>query len=48
MKRKTAGNSGLPKAGVTCFLDSLVLNGSESLFIKFCAENPRLRQPTKR
>ena len=47
-RRSTTDNIGLPKAGVTCLADSLVLGGSSVLRMKFCAKNPRLRQPEKR
>jgi hypothetical protein len=41
-------NSGLAKAGVSCFYESEVINPSFVHLIKFSAENPRLRKAAKR
>jgi len=43
-----ATNSGFAKAGVLCFFESLVLNPSFVLLMKFCAKKPRLRKAAKR
>lgn len=45
---KTAANKGLPKAGVTSFYDSFVLNPTLVFQMKGSAKTPRLRQATKR
>jgi hypothetical protein len=47
-ERNTAGNSGLPQWGLTCFYDSLVQNRSAVLRLNFSAKNPPLRQAEKR
>jgi len=46
--RRPAGNKVLPKAGVTGFYDTLVLNRTLVFQINGSAENPRLRQYPKR
>lgn len=46
--RKVAGNIGLPRWGLTCFYDSLVLNQIAVLRLNFCAKNPPLRQTENR
>jgi len=48
MKSKPAGNKGLPKAGVTSFYDSFVLNQTLVFQMNGSAETPRLRQAAKR
>ena len=42
--RKAAGNKVLPKAGVTNFYDTFVLNRTLVFQINSSAETPRLRQ----
>jgi len=46
--RTTGYNSTYPKGGVSCFKDSLVVNGSLVFQIKFCGKNPALRVAAKR
>jgi hypothetical protein len=41
-------NSRFAKAGVSCFYDSEGLNSSFVHLLKFCAENPHLRQAENR
>jgi hypothetical protein len=43
-----AANKGLPKAGVTSFYDSFVLNRTLVFQMNGCAEMPRLRQAPNR
>ena len=47
-KEAHAHNKGLPKAGVTSFYDSFVLNRTLIFQINGSAEMPRLRQAPKR
>jgi hypothetical protein len=42
--RRAAHNKVLPKAGVTGFFDTFVLNRTLVFQINTCAEKPRLRQ----
>jgi hypothetical protein len=42
--RRPTANKVLPKAGVTCFYDTFVLNRTLVFQIKSSAEKPRLRQ----
>ena len=42
--RRAAGNKVLPKAGVTCFYDTFMLNRTLVFQINISAETPRLRQ----
>ena len=44
MNRKPAANKVLPKAGVSCFYDTFVLNRALVFQIIGSAEMPRLRQ----
>jgi hypothetical protein len=44
VKRSTADNKVLPKAGVTCFYDTFVLNRTLVFQINSSAETPHLRQ----
>ena len=46
--RRASGNKVLPKAGVTCFYDTFVLNQTFVFQIKSSAKTPRLRQYPKR
>ncbi|MBS0646229.1 MAG: hypothetical protein JSR97_06525 [Verrucomicrobia bacterium] len=46
--RRPAGNKVLPKAGVTGFYDTFVLNRTLVFQINSSAETPRLRQYPKR
>jgi len=48
IERRAAYNSTYPKAGVSCFYDSEVLNSNFVHLMKFCAENPRLHKAAKR
>ena len=48
MKSSTAHNKGLPKAGVTSFYDSFVLNQTLVFQMNGSAAMPRLRQAPKR
>lgn len=48
MRRKTTGNSGLAKVGVSCFYDSKVQYQTFVLRMNICANNPALRQAAKR
>ncbi len=41
-------NSTYPKGGVSCSIDSLVLNQSLVFQIKFCGKSPALRVAAKR
>ena len=47
-ERKAACNKGLPKAGVTSFYDSFVLNQTLVFQMNRSAETPRLRQAPNR
>jgi hypothetical protein len=47
-KRKAAANKAFAIAGVQCFVDSLVVNYSFVLRMKFSAKTPRHRKPPKR
>jgi len=47
-RRKAATNSTYPKGGVSCAKDSLVVNGSLVLQMKFYGKNPALRVAAKR
>lgn len=46
--RRASGNMGLPKAGVTSFYDSFVLNQTLVFQMNDSAETPRLRQAPNR
>lgn len=46
--RITAANIGFAIAGLTCFVDTLVLSESVVLSRNFCAISPRHRKPFKR
>lgn len=46
--KNTTANMGFAIAGVPCFADSLVVNESSVLRMKFCAKTPRHRKPPKR
>jgi len=46
--RRTADNKGLPKAGLTSFYDSFVLNRTLVFQMDGSAKMPRLRQAPKR
>ena len=46
--RRAAANSTYPKGGVSCSKDSLVVNGSSVLRMKFCGKSPALRVAAKR
>jgi len=46
--RRASGNKVLPKAGVTSFYDTFVLNRTLVFQINSCAKTPRLRQYPKR
>jgi len=46
--RRATDNKVLPKAGVTCFYDTFVLNRALVFQINFSAKTPRLRQYPKR
>ena len=43
-----AGNKGFAIAGVPCFADTFVQDGSSVLRMKFSAKTPRHRKPPKR
>jgi len=47
-ERKTPYNSSYPKGGVSCFIDSFVVNGSFVFQIKFCSKSPALRVAANR
>ena len=42
--RTPAGNSGLAKGGLTCFVETFVLKQTFMLRMNFSAKNPALRQ----
>jgi len=44
----TAGNSGLAKGGLTCFVETFVLKQTFVLRMSFSAKNPALRQAANR
>lgn len=46
--KTTAHNKVLPKAGVTCFYDTFVLNQTLVFQVNSSAEIPRLRKATNR
>lgn len=46
--RTTTANSGLAKGGVSCFVETFVVNQTFVLRMNFCAKNPALRQAAKR
>jgi hypothetical protein len=46
--RKAAHNKGFAIAGVSCFADTFVVNGSVVLRRNFSAKTPRHRKPPKR
>jgi hypothetical protein len=48
MTNKTPYNSSYPKGGVLRSKDSLALNGSLVIQIKFCGKSPTLRVAAKR
>lgn len=41
-------NSGLAKGGVSCIVETFVVNQTFVLRMNFCAKNPALRQAAKR
>lgn len=47
-ERNTAGNSGLAKGGLTCFVETLVQGSTFVFRMNFSAKNPALRQAAKR
>ena len=47
-KRTTTANSGLAKGGVSCIVETFVVNQTFVLRMNFCAKNPALRQAAKR
>jgi hypothetical protein len=46
--RKAAANSTYPKGGVSCSIDSFVVNQTLVFQIKFCGKSPALRVAAKR
>ena len=44
----TTANSGLAKGGVSCFVETFVVNQTFVLRMNFCGKNPALRQATTR
>jgi hypothetical protein len=48
IEKSPAHNSRFAKAGVSCFIDSEVINSSFVHLMKLSAENPRLRKAAKR
>jgi len=46
--RTPAGNSGLAKGGLTCFVETLVLKQTFVLRMNLSAKNPALRQAAAR
>jgi len=46
--RTAAANSTYPKGGVSCSKDSLVVNQTLVIQIKFCGKSPALRVAAKR
>jgi len=46
--KKTTGNSGLAKGGVSCFVEPFVQGSAFVLRMNFSAKNPALRQAAKR
>ena len=44
----TTANSGLAKGGVSCFVETFVVNQTFVLRMSFCGKNPALRQAAKR
>ena len=46
--RTTGYNSTYPKGGVSCSIDSFVVNGSLVFQIKFCGKSPALRVAANR
>ena len=47
-QRTTTANSGLAKGGVSCFVETFVVNQTFVLRMNICAKNPRLRKYAKR
>ena len=47
-QRTTTANSGLAKGGVSCIVETFVVNQTFVLRMNFCAKNPALRQAAKR
>lgn len=47
-RQNTAGNSGMAKGGLTCFVETFVLNQTFVLRMNFSAKNPALRQAADR
>jgi len=47
-RQNTAGNSGLAKGGLTCFVETFVQGSTFVLRMNFSAKNPALRQAAKR
>jgi len=48
MTKSTGHNSGLAKGGLTCFVETFVLNRTFRFRMNFCAKNPALRQAANR
>ena len=46
--KKAAANSTYPKGGVSCSIDSFVVNQTLVFQIKFCGKSPALRVAAKR
>jgi len=46
--RRPAGNSGLAKGGLTCFVETFVVKQTFVLRMNFSAKNPALRQAANR
>lgn len=44
----TTANSGLAKGGVSCFVETFVVNQTFVLRMSFCGKNPALRQAQSR
>ena len=44
----TTANSGLAKGGVSCFVETFVVNQTFVLRMNFCGKNPALRQAATR
>jgi hypothetical protein len=47
-EKNTAANSTYPKGGVSCSLDSFVVDQTLVFQIKFCGKSPALRVAAKR
>ena len=48
LDRRPAGNSGLAKGGLTCFIETFVLGSTFVLRMNFRPKNPALRQAANR